>query len=227
MIEVRRLTRRFGTQEALSDVSFAVAPGEALGLAGRVDSGGATLLKILATLVAPTSGSAEINGYDVMKDVEAVRRITFYVDRAPAGPPLRIEEYLEFVARARRVPSWRRAVADALSRSGLRPTASVDASAGVAAAVRLAAALMVAPPVLLLDGPLEALDPAARSRMMDWLRQARHAGTTLIVAAESPAHLEFLCSRIATFEDGRIAGITTIEPRDAEEPEVNSVGAHT
>jgi ABC-2 type transport system ATP-binding protein len=210
VIKTSRLTKTYGRTQALTDLSFNVAPGEGLGVIGPRGSGKTTLLRVLATLIPPTSGRATIAGLDLLRDVYRVRRRVAYVgDDRPRGEGLRVGEYLDLVALARRRTASRAGgtTTIALARAGLDERLVVDELPGDGSArLALAAALAVPPDVLLLDEPLALVDPAARGSFMDWISETQDRGSTIIAAAETRAALPAHCRRIFRFDAGHLAG---------------------
>jgi ABC-type multidrug transport system ATPase subunit len=208
MIRIDRLTKSYGRLRVLPEVSLDMARGEGLGLAGPNGSGRTTLLRILATLVPPTSGTVEIDGLDVVKRLHQVRRLVGYAgDESLPGDGLSVGESLRFIARARLNPAdAARAATDAVVRAGLDPRADVATlSAGFRQRLALAWALLPLPDVILLDDPLRALDGTARGRFIDWIREARDAGAALVVAANSDDDLRALCHRTVRLTEGLVA----------------------
>ena len=105
MIEVERLTKRFGRITALRDVSFQVRPGEVVGLLGPNGAGKTTIMRILTGFVGPTSGRVVVHGHDVLlAPLEARQSLGYMPEGAPLYPEMRVREYLLFRARAKRVP---------------------------------------------------------------------------------------------------------------------------
>src|SRR5436190_10132367 len=122
MIEVRDLTKVFGAVEAVGGISFRVAPGEIVGFLGPNGAGKTTTMRILAGIFPPTSGDLRIAGHDPLRDPLACRRaVGYFPEYAPFYPDLRVEEYLAFVARMKRLPraGQRVAVAAVLESCGL------------------------------------------------------------------------------------------------------------
>ena len=209
MIRTTRLTKRFGPTVALADIDLQVARGECLGLTGPNGGGRTTLLRILATLLRPSAGLVEIGGLDIVGHAHQVRsRLAYVGGEGPKGDGLSVREYLTFVAdarRARRITVARLCVDDVLDRASLPADTSVDAlSAGLRQRVALAAALLVAPEVMLLDDPFQSLDSGARGLFMEWLRETRDSGTTLVVAFNDDTLTKTLCHHIAQFDRGRL-----------------------
>jgi ABC-2 type transport system ATP-binding protein len=212
MISVSGISKRYGQATALTDVSLQIARGVCVGLTGRNGSGRTTLLRILATLIRPSSGVVTIDGLDAVKDVARIRpRIAYVGEGATLCEPLssvRTGEYLEFIRCARGTTA--KAVSngpirDVLARSGLPDATPLGAlSAGMRARLALASALSSGAHILLLDEPLLLLDSDGQDRFLDWLRESRDAGTTLVVALNDRAVMTALCQRVAVLEAGRL-----------------------
>lgn len=165
MIEVRNLSMNYGDVQAVKDCNFTVSKGEIVGLVGPNGAGKSTIMKILATQIYPTSGTARINGFDIEKAPLCVKQnLGFLPEQAPLYDEMEVREYLDFTARARGL------VGDMLSQRlkwvcencGLvsvwcRPIAEL--SKGYRQRVGLAQALVHDPPVLILDEPTSGLDP--------------------------------------------------------------------
>jgi len=202
MLRTTGLSKRFDATVAFAGVDLQAAPGECVGLVGPNGSGRSTLLKVLATLLRPTSGSIEIDGVDAARaPYEARRRLAYVGDNAVPGHGLTVREYLDFVASARRGQMSRTTIDDTLERAGLRDDADVDKlSAGTRRRLSLAAAFLVAPRILLLDDPFAGLDADARLTFSRWLCEVRDAGTTTIVALNDERDVRALCHRILRLE---------------------------
>jgi ABC-type multidrug transport system ATPase subunit len=202
MLRATRLSKRFDATVAFAGVDLQAAAGECVGLVGPNGSGRSTLLKVLATLLRPSSGSIEVEGVDAVgASYEARRRLAYVGDHAVPGHGLTVREYLDFVASARRGRMSRTTIDDAVARAGLRDEADVDTlSAGTRRRVSLAAAFLVAPRVLLLDDPFAGLDADARLTFSRWLCEVRDAGTTTIAALNDERDVRALCHRFLRLE---------------------------
>ena len=167
-IEVERLGHRYGAREALSDVSFSVAEGQSVALLGPNGGGKTTLLRILATLLVPTTGTARIAGADVRREPQLVRAMLGVVFQSPGlDKKLTVAENLGYQARLTGIRRAERGarVARALEATGVsarRGEKVEKLSGGLARRVDLARAFLARPRVLLLDEPTVGLDPAAR-----------------------------------------------------------------
>ena len=206
MISLTRVTKAYGGQNVINGVTLHVSRGECVRLIGARQSGRTTLLRIIATLVRPDAGSVSIDGVDTARNPVAARRKVAYVSpEMLAGSRLRVDEYLRFVARARGTSSDRR-VAEACEQCGLAPAAGVDhLTSDGRATLAVAAALVASPDVMLLDDSLAAIAEAERrERIADVIRQARAAGTTMIVASNGTDELSAMSSRIVTLGRGQL-----------------------
>jgi ABC-type multidrug transport system ATPase subunit len=227
MITVRQLTKAFGTTTALAGVDLEIGQGECLAIVGSHGSGRTTLLRILATLVRPTSGRVEINGVDTAADLSRVRPLVAYAGHERIdGNRLRVDEYLRFVAAARKRPVSSTGSIAALV--GLDPRAPIATLTGdVQPRLALAAALMAAPAVLLLDEPFPLLDTGARPGFVQWLRAARDGGATIVMSAGAAEDVSELCQRAARLESGRVVDVDAshlaVSANDSRPPEL--VGA--
>jgi ABC-type multidrug transport system ATPase subunit len=207
MIRIERLTKSYGRVRALSEISLEAARGEGLGLAGPNGSGRTTLLRILAALVPPTSGTVEVCGLNVMTHpFEVRRRVGYAGDEGPPGGGLSVGECLQCVARARLAAKRAdKAASDAAARLGLdEDDAVATLPAGRRQRLAIAAALLPSPDVILLDDPLRALDAASRVLVIDWLRAARDGGAVLLVAANTEDDLRALCHRTVQLTAGLV-----------------------
>jgi ABC-2 type transport system ATP-binding protein len=209
MLNIVRLSKRFGERVALDDVSLHVAPGEIVGLVGPNGAGRSILLRIIAGFVAPSSGSVTVGGHDIRARPLAAKRLLGYLPpAAPAYPDMTGAGFLGFVARLRgmRGEAARRRIADLAVRLDLadlldRPIAALANDArrrlGVAQAV------LHDPPLLLLDEPTEGLDPGQRHATLDTIRTTSPA-KAILVATNRLEDVEVVCSRVIVFAGGQI-----------------------
>lgn len=216
MIRITQLAKSFGATSALAGVDLDVARREAMGLVGPNGSGRTTLLRIVATLIAPSSGSVEIDGLDLTRNVYRLRpRIAHVAGEPPLSERMTVAEYLRFTLTARRREATREILDQAIARAGLDAHTRCDVlSAGMRQRVALCAALLARPDVLLLDDPLRALDAQSRSRFIEWIADARDGGAAILMAAHADDDVAEVCTRVARFDAGRIAGVSAV-PRSA------------
>jgi ABC-type multidrug transport system ATPase subunit len=209
IVRARGLHKHFGATIALAGVDFDAAPGECIGLVGPNGGGRSTLLRVLATLVRPSSGSIEIDGFDaVRRFYDARRRVAFAGEPGVAAHGLSARDYLTFVVNARsaRAAAIRqKAVEEALERAGLKPDADVDTlSSGYRQRVTLAAAFLADARVLLLDDPFRGFDADARLLFSVWLSEIRDGGTTVVAAFNDERDVRSVCHRAVRLEGGRV-----------------------
>ena len=211
MIEVRNLSKVFGAVEAVSGISFRVAPGEIVGFLGPNGAGKTTTMRILAGVFPPTSGEVSIAGHDPLRDPLACRRaVGYFPEYAPFYPDLRVDGYLRFVARLKRIPRARQAAAveAALGACGLeevRRRRVGTLSKGYRQRVGLAQALCGEPPVLILDEPTVGLDPGQVAEVRQLVRGLRGA-RTVFFSSHVLSEVEALCERVIVIARGRVVG---------------------
>ena len=211
MVEVRDLTKTFGAVEAVRGISFRVDMGEIVGFLGPNGAGKTTTLRILAGIFPPTSGEVRIAGRDPARDPLACRRaVGYFPEYAPFYPDLRVEGYLRFVARMKRIPRAERAraVARVLASCGLDGVARRRVgtlSKGYRQRVGLAQALCGSPPILILDEPTIGLDPEQVVEIRDLVR-ALGGSRTVFFSSHILSEVEALCERVIVVARGRLVG---------------------
>ena len=209
-IDVRAVHKHFGATRALDGVDLAVRPGEVVGLLGPNGAGKTTLVRILATLLRPSSGTVRIFGDDVVADPDAVRRqISLTGQYAAVDELLTGRENLMMFAELLRLPSGhsRRRADELLERFDLTEAADRPArqySGGMRRRLDLASSLVVAPRVLFLDEPTTGLDPRTRTGMWEVIRELAAEGTTLLLTTQYLEEADQLADRIVVIDRGRI-----------------------
>jgi ABC-2 type transport system ATP-binding protein len=209
-IVVDRLMRRFAARVILREISFAVNPGQAFGIAGANGSGKTVLLRLVASLDRPTSGRVAIHGYDTLRHARAVRDRIGYVPEEPMlYHGLTADQYLQFVGRARGLGKQVRQVAvdTLLQVVGLDERRWRDVSSfspGERRRLALASALVHEPDVLLLDDPLRGLDGFARLEQIEVLRELHRLGSTMVITATRPEDVLEVCDTVAILRDGSL-----------------------
>ncbi len=210
-IEVNGLAKRFGEVVALGGLDLTVAAGTVFGLLGPNGAGKTTLVRILATLLEPSSGRATVLGHDVVREPLAVqRRIGLAGQFAAVDEELTGRENVEMIARLYRLAKGeaRRRAADVLERFDLVDAADRRVSTysgGMRRRLDLAAGLIGRPPVLLLDEPTTGLDPRSRQELWRIVDELRRDGTTVLLTTQYLEEADRLAQRIAVVDRGRIA----------------------
>jgi ABC-2 type transport system ATP-binding protein len=211
------LARAFGARMALSDCSFQIDTGAVFGLVGPNGAGKTTTLRILAGLLQPTSGTASVDGVDVLAHPQAVReRVGWMPDFFGVYDRMTAREYLTFYASCYRIPRARvaRLAADLMDLVGLpdRMDTPVEAlSRGMKQRLCLARALIPDPPVLLLDEPASGLDPRARVELRELVHELRSMGKTMVVSSHILPELAEMCTSFGFIDGGRMVASGTLE----------------
>jgi ABC-2 type transport system ATP-binding protein len=218
IIEVRDLVKVYGGEtRALDGITFGVAPGEVFGLLGPNGAGKTTTIRILATLLLATSGTARVAGVDVATDPDEVRRRLGLAMQTPTLDAFSTgRETLELAGRLHRMPGaqLRRRTDELLELMGLTSVAKKltgTYSGGMKRRLDLASALMHRPQLLILDEPTEGLDPQSRTALWEELERISAAGTTMLLTTHYMEEADRLSSRLAIIDNGRI--VVEGEPR--------------
>ncbi|MEP6801166.1 MAG: ABC transporter ATP-binding protein, partial [Acidobacteriota bacterium] len=216
MIEVQSLTKRYPTAVAVSDVTFSVRQGEILGFLGPNGAGKTTTMRVLAGFLPPTSGTARVAGFDIVRQSREARASLGYLPESAAlYPEMRVREYLVFRARLEGVsgPEVRRRVDDAIGRCLLEDVADrkIDnLSKGYRQRTALAGALVHQPPVLILDEPTVGLDPTQIIRIRETIRSLGRERAVLLSTHILP-EVDAVCDRVLIIDRGRIVAEGTPE----------------
>ena len=197
-VKATELTRKFGTLTAVDHIELAIPYGEIFGLLGANGAGKSTVIKMLTTLLAPTSGDAEVGGFDIINSPAEVRGRIGYV-------PQLLSAKLYGLPRAQR--SVR--IGEALDFMGLADSARKlvkTYSGGMVRRLELAQAMLHRPAILFLDEPTIGLDPMARHSVWDRLRDLRRDyGMTVLITTHDMEEAEALCDELAILHAGRMA----------------------
>jgi ABC-2 type transport system ATP-binding protein len=200
----------YGEVQAVRGISFDIPKGEVFGFIGPNGAGKSSTIKVLATLKAPESGGAFIDGLAIEENVAEIRRrIGYMPDFFGVYEDLKVDDYLAFFAAAYQLPLDQRqgTIRDVLELTDLssKRTAPVDSlSRGMKQRLALARVLLHDPDVLLLDEPASGLDPRARIEMRELLKALRDMGKTILISSHILHELAQLCTRIGIIEAGRM-----------------------
>lgn len=213
-IEVRELTRRFGTFTAVDRVTFDVQPGEIFGFLGANGAGKSTTIRMLCGLLKPTSGTATVGGIDVSRNPEGVkRRIGYMSQRFSLYEPLTVDQNIRFFGGvyglSRDELEDRRAFA--LDMAGLRGrenTLTRELAGGWRQRLALGCAILHRPPIVFLDEPTGGVDPLSRRQFWDLIGELSREGVTVLVTTHYLDEAEH-CHRIAIIHAGRLAALGT------------------
>ena len=215
MIEVQNLTKYYGPIPAISDLSFRIDQGEVVGFLGPNGAGKTTTLKILTCFLPPTSGQAQVNGFDIHDDSLKVRaRIGYLPENVPLYSEMTVKGFLTFAARAKGISpkETRDSVEQAVASCGLESVQGRiigHLSKGFKQRVGLAQALLNNPPVLILDEPTIGLDPAQVIEIRQLIKGLGRE-RTIILSSHILPEVSQLCQRVIILNKGRIVATDTV-----------------
>jgi len=208
-ITAQGLTKRYGFLTAVDDLNFTIESGEVLGFLGPNGAGKSTTMKMLTGFLAPTSGTASINGHDIVSDSLSARRCMGYLpEGAPAYGEMTVLQFLEFIARARGFSGQEvgRAASAAMERLNLEQVAAqaIDTlSKGFKRRVGLAQAILHDPEILILDEPTDGLDPNQKHEVRSLIREMS-ADKIIVISTHVLEEVHALCNRAMIIADGRL-----------------------
>ncbi len=209
MIQVEKLTKRYGSVTAVNGVDFSVQKGEIVGFLGPNGAGKSTTMKMLAGFLPPTSGRASVAGRDVFREsLRAREHIGYMPENVPLYPDMRVGEYLTYRGALKGIPGRRmkERVGDVLELCGLADVSKTiigRLSKGYRQRVGLADAMIHEPDLLILDEPTIGLDPNQIRQVRDLIRSLKRHHTILLSTHILP-EVEMLCSRVIIINKGRI-----------------------
>ena len=216
ILTLDHLTRRFGAFLAVNDVSLNIEKGEVFGLLGRNGAGKSTLIKMLTTLLPPSSGRALIGGFDLVHEQRHVRRLVGYVPQAlSADGELTGYDNLLIFAKIFDMPRHMRIaqIEESLAFMGLEESAHrlvKTYSGGMVRRLEIAQSMLHKPEILFLDEPTIGLDPVAREAVWKHVQELRRRyNTTIFLTTHYMKEAEVLCGRIAMMRRGKIVALGT------------------
>jgi ABC-2 type transport system ATP-binding protein len=216
-VRILNLKRYFGKTKAVDGISFEFSSGNVFGFVGPNGAGKTTTMRILATLLEPSRGTATIDGLDVAKKGRSVRRLVGYMpDFMGVYDDLKVYEYLEFFAAAFSIERAKRknvveGVLELTDLTGKRAATVDSLSRGMQQRLGLARVLIHDPKVLILDEPASGLDPRARIEMRVLLRELKGMGKTIMISSHILSELEEMCDHVGIIEHGRLIFAGTME----------------
>lgn len=210
MLEVKNLRKEYGGLTAVRGISFSLQPGDIFGFIGSNGAGKTTTIRMIATLLEPTSGTALLNGADVRRDPMAVRRMIGYMpDFFGLYDDVKVWEYLDFFAAIYQVPPRDRPkiIDNVLELTDLtvKKHAFVQSlSRGMQQRLCLARCLVHDPQLLLLDEPASGLDPRARAELKELIAELGRMGKIVIVSSHILPELADFCNTVGIIEKGEL-----------------------
>src|SRR5437763_2628005 len=210
MIEIKHLRKEYKDLVAVKDLSLELEQGDIFGFIGPNGAGKTTTIKMLATLLIPTAGTAMVNGIDCVRYPEQIRSIVGYMpDFFGVYDDIKVWEYLDLFAAAYRIPRDKRPqiIDDVLTLTDLnvKKDSYVESlSRGMKQRLCLAKTLVHDPKVLLLDEPASGLDPRARIEIKELLKELKSMGKTIIISSHILPELADFCNKIGIIEQGEL-----------------------
>ena len=211
---VENLTKIYGEQHAVDNISFEAKKGEILGFLGPNGAGKSTTMKILTSFIPQSSGKATVCGFDVEKDaMELRKKIGYLPENNPLYKDMYVEEYLLFIAGLHKVSNKKAAVEEMIERTGLSPERHKiinSLSRGYKQRVGLAQAMLHNPEVLILDEPTSGLDP---NQLVDIRNLIKELGRekTVIFSSHIMQEVQALCDRVIIINKGKLVANDSIE----------------
>ncbi len=206
-IEVSGLTKLYGQFTAVSDLSFAVRPGEVIGLVGPNGAGKTTTLRCLAGIIPPTHGTVRIGGFDIAQSpIDAKRRLAFFPDEPRLFEYLTVDQHLTFTARIYGVADFQEIGArllEELEMADKRDKIPGELSRGMKQKLVIACGLLHSPRVIFFDEPLTGLDPMGIRRMKDSILKRARDGAAILISSHLLHLLEEVCSHVLILKNGR------------------------
>jgi ABC-2 type transport system ATP-binding protein len=229
-IDVRAIVKKFGEFTAVNGISFAVDEGEIFGLLGPNGAGKSTLIRMLTTLLPPTAGTALINGFDVVKQADGVRRSIGVIPQAMTSDlELSVDENLIIFSKLYGVPRAKRerlidGLLAAVELTQWRHAQVKNLSGGMRRRVEIARGLVHEPRIFFLDEPTTGLDPVSRVAVWEMLRAIkRERDLTILLTTHYMDEADKLCDRIAIVDHGELKALDSPRTLKASIPGLNHV----
>ncbi|HEX3644130.1 MAG TPA: ATP-binding cassette domain-containing protein [Vicinamibacterales bacterium] len=229
-IDVQHIVKKFGDFTAVKGISFAVTEGEIFGLLGPNGAGKSTLIRMMVTLLPPTSGTALINGFDVVKQSDGVRQSIGVIPQAMTSDlELSVEENLIIFAKLYSVPRVKRErlineLLEAVELTQWRHAQVKNLSGGMRRRVEIARGLVHEPRIFFLDEPTTGLDPVSRVAVWEMLAKIkRERNLTILITTHYMDEADKLCDRIAIVDHGELKALDSPLTLKASIPGKNSL----
>ena len=213
-LEIKKINKKYGDQDALIDVSFSLKKGDIVGFLGPNGAGKTTLMKIITSILKQDSGDITINGYDTQKnEISTKRQIGYLAENNPLYKDMLVTEYLDFVASLYEIENKKDKVKEIIKKTGLEGEIKKkieELSKGYKQRVGIAAALVHDPNVLILDEPTTGLDP---NQLIEIRKLIQEIGQKKIVLLSTHILQEIpkICNHIIIINKGRIVENTKMQ----------------
>jgi len=211
VIDVENLTKSYGDTTVLEGLTFRVPPGTVTGFLGPNGAGKSTTMRTILGLTRPDAGSARIGGRSYRELDRPLHRVGAVLETAAGHPGLRVRDHLTWLARSNRIPRRRtREVLETVDLLGAAGRRIGTLSLGMGQRLRLAAALLGDPGVLVLDEPLNGLDPEGIHWLRGTMRQMADEGRTVFVSSHLLSEMSQVADRLVVLDRGRLVADTTV-----------------
>lgn len=217
IIEVKNLTKKFKEFTAVDSISFDVKKGEIFGFLGPNGAGKSTSIRMLTTLLTPTSGTAKVDGFDIQKNQDKVRmRIGLVAEKIILYNHLSAMENLEFFGKLNHLPKdvIRERSEKWVERLGMEDWKNSKASTystGMKQRINIVRALLTEPDILFLDEPTLGLDPQTTFMIRTFIEELNKKGITIILTTHDMIEADALCTRVAIIDHGKVVALDTTE----------------
>jgi len=214
-IEVDKLTRKFKDLVAVDHISFKIEKGELFGLLGPNGAGKSTTIRMLCTLLRPTSGEAKVAGFEIVKEAGKVREhIGLVAEKIILYDRLTARENLKFFGRLNHIPAKTisertKKLLELVKMEKWANTLAGTFSSGMKQRINLARALLNMPEILFLDEPTLGLDPQTTRAIRDFIKEINKEGITIILTTHIMQEADILCDRIGIIDQGKIVALDT------------------
>ena len=209
MIRLTEVNKLYNQFAAVSALNLEVNDGEIMGIIGHNGAGKTTTLKMIAGLIAPTSGTVEVMGKDIARhSIEIKKQLGFLPEESPLYDSMTVTEYLLFFSELYSLPRKTAHERIDLLLSSLdldaRNKCTGELSKGMKRKVAIARTLLHDPTLLILDEPNSGLDPLTSFFIIDYLKKLRSQGKTILLSAHNLFHIEYICDRVAIMKQGKL-----------------------
>jgi len=212
-IEVNNISKSYGKTKALDDISFTVNPGEIFGLVGTNGAGKSTFLKILSTILQPSSGNVSVYGFDIQKDSDEIRKLIAYLpEESGVYGYMKGIDFLKYIAKIFDKKNYQDVLNRGIEIADLDDDINKkvnDYSKGMTRKISIARVLMVESKLLILDEFTSGLDVINAHKMRKRVKAHACNGNSVLISTHNMLEVEMLCDRIALINEGRIYEIGT------------------
>jgi len=212
IIELKGLTKYYGKQKGIEDISFEVDEGEIFGFIGPNGAGKSTTIRTLLALFKPTSGEATIFGMDIIKDADIIAKDVGYVSSDAAYyDKLKVKDLLTYTAELYK-KDCKAKTAELCERLSLDPNRKISAlSYGNKKKVGIVSALLHSPKLIILDEPTAGLDPLVQQTFFEILSEENKRGATIFFSSHILSEVQKFCGRVGILKDGGLVGVQSIK----------------